>query len=71
MLVTYTDIYPDHRHPLHRSLSEELGIDAKFIFSNVYDLPDVLGGRFDVVFTSYGVLTWLPDLDVDPYVYES
>ena len=26
---------------------------------------------FDVVFTSYGVLTWLPDLDVDPYVYES
>ena len=46
-----------------RSLSEELDIDAKFVVSNVYDLPDVLDGRFDVVFTSYGVLTWLPDLD--------
>ena len=48
---------------LARSLSEELGIDAKFVVSNVYDLPEVLDGRFDVVFTSYGVLTWLPDLE--------
>ena len=46
-----------------RSLSEELGIDAEFVVSNVYDLPDVLDGRFDMVFTSYGVLTWLPDLE--------
>ena len=46
-----------------RSLSEELGIDADFVVSNVYDLPDVLDGLFDVVFTSYGVLTWLPDLE--------
>ncbi len=46
-----------------RSLSEELDIDAKFVVSNVYDLPDALEGRFDVVFTSYGVLTWLPDLE--------
>ncbi len=46
-----------------RSLSEDLGIDAEFVVSNVYDLPDVLEGRFDVVFTSYGVLTWLPDLE--------
>ena len=48
---------------LARSLSEELGIDAKFVTSNVYDLPDVLDQRFDVVFTSYGALTWLPDLE--------
>ena len=45
-----------------RSLSEELGIEAKFILTNVYDLPDVLDGEFDIVFTSYGVLCWLPDL---------
>ena len=44
------------------SLSRDIGIDAKFIVSNVYDLPDVLKGEFDVVFTSYGVLIWLPDL---------
>ena len=48
---------------LARSLSEELGIDADFVVSNVYDLPDVLDQRFDVVFTSYGALTWLPDLE--------
>jgi SAM-dependent methyltransferase len=47
---------------LARSLSEELGIQARFICADVYDLPDVLSDRFDVVFTSFGVLAWLPDL---------
>lgn len=47
---------------LARSLSDELGIEADFICSNVYDLPRVLSGQFDLVFTSYGVLCWLPDL---------
>ncbi len=47
---------------LARSLSEELGIPAEFVCSNVYDLPDMLEGEFDVVFTSHGVLLWLPDL---------
>ena len=48
---------------LARSLSEELGIDARFVEASVYDLPNLLDGRFDVVFTSYGALTWLPDLE--------
>jgi len=48
---------------LARSLSAELGIPAEFICSNLYDLPRVLEGEFDIVFTSYGVLSWLPDLD--------
>jgi 2-polyprenyl-3-methyl-5-hydroxy-6-metoxy-1,4-benzoquinol methylase len=45
-----------------RSLAAELGIKAEFICSNVYDLPQALNGQFDIVFTSYGVLAWLPDL---------
>ena len=45
-----------------QALSKELGIDASFVCSNVYDLPQVLSGEFDIVFTSYGVLGWLPDL---------
>lgn len=45
-----------------RSLSKELGIEADFVCSNVYDLPQVLSGQFDIVYTSYGVLGWLPDL---------
>jgi SAM-dependent methyltransferase len=47
---------------LARSLSRELGIDARFVCSDVDSLPEALDGPFDVVFTSYGVLCWLPDL---------
>ena len=48
---------------LARSLNDELGLNTRFILSNVYDLPDVLDEQFDIVFTSYGALCWLPDLD--------
>jgi len=47
---------------LARSLAAELGIAARFVHSDVYDLPAALQGTFDIVFTSYGVLYWLPDL---------
>ena len=47
---------------LARELNEELGLNARFIRSDVYDLPQVLEERFDVVTTSLGVLVWLPDL---------
>ena len=46
-----------------RELSTELGLAARFICCNVYDLPDHLSEKFDIVFTSYGVIGWLPDLD--------
>lgn len=45
-----------------RELSRLSGIDARFIHSDLYDLPAQLHEQFDVVFTSYGVLNWLPDL---------
>ena len=44
-------------------LSAETGLDARFIEANIYDLPGVLHETFDVVFASYGVICWLPDLD--------
>lgn len=47
---------------LARELAGGLNIDARFVRSNVYDLPEALDERFDIVFTSYGVLSWLPDL---------
>ena len=47
---------------LARRLAAESGLGATFIESDVYVLPDVLHERFDVVFTSWGVLCWLPDL---------
>lgn len=47
---------------LATSLSKELEIPAEFICADVFDLPRVLDGEFDVVFTSYGVLHGLPGL---------
>jgi SAM-dependent methyltransferase len=47
---------------LAQSLSEELGIRARFIQSDIYKLNEVLDEEFDIVFTSYGVLCWLPDI---------
>ena len=55
--------FSDAAIDLARSLNDELGLGTRFIRSNVYDLPSVLDEQFDIVFTSYGVLCWLPDLD--------
>jgi len=46
-----------------RELAEELGSKAKFICCDIYDLPNHLNQEFDYVFTSYGTIGWLPDLD--------
>jgi SAM-dependent methyltransferase len=43
-------------------LATELDLDAQFICANVYELPQVMNGKFDIVYTSGGVLAWLPDL---------
>ncbi|HKG19721.1 MAG TPA: class I SAM-dependent methyltransferase [Candidatus Limnocylindrales bacterium] len=45
-----------------RALAGELGIDAEFVAADVNDARDVLDGNFDVVYTSRGILGWLPDL---------
>lgn len=47
---------------LAQSVAAELGLEARFIESDVYGLPDVLDEQFDVVYTSNGVLNWLPDV---------
>lgn len=46
-----------------RDLAKKCGTDTKFICSDVYTLPDILDEKFDIVYTSYGVIGWLPDLD--------
>jgi SAM-dependent methyltransferase len=45
-----------------RALADELKIPATFVVANLYDLPDALDGQFDIVYTSCGVLNWLPDI---------
>ena len=46
-----------------RELAAEADLDARFVCADVYDVPDRIEERFDVVFLSYGVLDFLPDLD--------
>lgn len=45
-----------------RQLNEDLGMSCEFIQSDIMDLKEALSGQFDIVYTSYGVLCWLPDL---------
>jgi SAM-dependent methyltransferase len=45
-----------------RDLAGELEIPATFIRSDLYRLPEMLDEQFDIVYTSGGVLGWLPDI---------
>lgn len=45
-----------------RALAEEVRINARFLAADVYSLPESLDERFDVVYTSYGAVCWLPDV---------
>ena len=47
---------------LVKSLSDELHLEAKFICSNIYDIENHINEKFDIVFTSYGTIGWLNDL---------
>ena len=46
-----------------KELAEQCGTETQFVCSDVYSLPENLKGQFDLVFTSYGTIGWLPDLD--------
>ena len=45
-----------------QKLNDELGLDVEFICCNVLDASKYVAETFDIVFTSYGVIGWLPDL---------
>jgi SAM-dependent methyltransferase len=44
------------------ALAREVGVPADFVQSDIYELPRNLEGDFDIVYTSRGVLGWLPDI---------
>ncbi len=61
-IATGVDISEEAIH-LARFLSQELNIEAEFICSDIYKLSTVFDKQFDIVYTSGGVLCWLPDLN--------
>lgn len=45
-----------------RELAEKADVEATFICCSIYDLRQHLDEQFDIVFTTYGTIGWLPDL---------
>lgn len=43
-------------------LARKAQTDTEFICTDLYNLPNILDRKFDIVFTSYGTIGWLPDL---------
>jgi SAM-dependent methyltransferase len=43
-------------------LSEKMNLNARFINCNIYDLKQQLDEKFDIIFSSYGSILWLHDL---------
>lgn len=46
-----------------QNLAAELSIDATFICCDVYNTSEHLSEKFDIVYTTYGTIGWLPDLN--------
>lgn len=59
--VTAVDI-SDAAIQLATQLSKELELPARFICCNVLETSQFVTEQFDIVFTSYGTINWLPDL---------
>ncbi|MFD2970050.1 class I SAM-dependent methyltransferase [Sphingobacterium bambusae] len=45
-----------------KSIAKQSGMEVNFICCDLYSLTEHLTGDFDIVFTSYGTIGWLPDL---------
>ena len=46
-----------------KRLAKETNSNTTFVCCDIYDLPNHLMKQFDIVFTSYGTIGWLPDLN--------
>lgn len=44
-------------------LAQKTGLNAQFICSDIYEYSDKDDTQYDIVFTSYGVLCWLPNIE--------
>lgn len=45
-----------------RKLSADSGTPVRFVVSELYETPSVIGETFDMVYTGVGALCWLPDI---------
>lgn len=61
--VTGADLSSEAIH-IAQQTALQLHLDSVFICCNIYDLPQHLDQQFDMVFTSYGTIGWLPDMKI-------
>jgi SAM-dependent methyltransferase len=47
-----------------RGLAEDVGLEATFVQRTVEEAPNLTPGPFDLVFTTWGTICWLPDVRV-------
>ncbi len=59
--VTGVDLSPRSLE-IARGLARECGLEARFVEADVQHAADAVDDTFDVVYTSIGTVTWLPDL---------
>lgn len=45
-----------------KEFAAKLNLNTKFVCCNIYDTPNYIEEKFDIIFTSYGTIGWLPDL---------
>jgi SAM-dependent methyltransferase len=61
--VTGIDISPESLK-YARKLAKRMGIEADFIEADVMEVREKVKKKFDIVFSSTGVLCWLPDIQI-------
>ncbi len=60
--VTGVDFSDEAIHAAN-GLKNLLQLGSDFLCSDIYTLPFIHKKKYDIVFTSYGTIGWLPDLD--------
>jgi 2-polyprenyl-3-methyl-5-hydroxy-6-metoxy-1,4-benzoquinol methylase len=45
-----------------KRLTAKIGVSADFVCADVYDARRAVEGEFDIVFTTWGTICWLPDI---------
>jgi 2-polyprenyl-3-methyl-5-hydroxy-6-metoxy-1,4-benzoquinol methylase len=61
-IVTGVDL-SDRAIESAREIAKDTQSNTTFICCNIYELPKHLNETFDIIFTSYGTIGWLPDLN--------
>jgi len=46
-----------------KEFAEKLQLDVTFVCCDLYEAPNLIDEKFDIVFTSYGTIGWFPDLN--------